>query len=470
MPAQQRPDILSFDAQFRLRAESWNWFEPPGGVAVENGYTFFAVQAHGVAEYDSHRWFDVKADLQGTMLFDLPDRSTAPPPVGDLGLGASYFAVHQDENPGRVFLNQGYLTLKSPRHPATFFRAGRFEFQDGLEVMTGDATLDWLKRARLGARLVSTVGFTHVGRSYDGLLGAYDRPRFNLTALATHPRQGLFEVRGMPEISEVDLGLVAATLKPGTILPRSEFRFFYLYYGDDRSPADTVVKVDNRPAPIRAADSAAIQLHQLGLHAVKAFPFSHGEADLLFWGVIQRGDWGKLDHHAGAFSLEAGYQPRMTWRPWIRAGYFQSTGDGDPADAMHGTYFITLYTSRQFAQFPFYNAMNSKDLFVQLLLRPIPGRLTLRSEFHDLQLTETADLWYSGSGAFVRRGNFGIGGKPSGGNNGLARTLDLAVAWDPSPRWTLYGYVGHAWGGGVPESIYGSTQATLAYLDVTARF
>ena len=468
--AQQTSGVFSADASLRVRAEAWDWFEPGSGVPGDNSYVFLGLLGHGIFGYDSRRWFDARVDIQNTTLLNLPEHSNAPPPAGDLGVGASYFATRKDGNPSRVFLNQGYLTLKSPAQPSTFLRAGRFEFQDGLEVMTGDATLDWLKRARLGARLVANVVFSHSGRSLDGFWGSFDRARFNVTALATHPRQGVFEPEGMPDITKVDLGLVSATLKPGTILPRSEFRAFYLYYGDERSPADTVVKVDNRAAPARAADSAAIQLHQFGLHAVKAVPLGNGEADFLFWGVLQRGDWGLLKHRAGAFSVEAGYQPKMSWRPWLRAGYFRSTGDDDPTDGTHGTYYITLYTARQFAQFPFYNAMNSKDLFVQLLLRPVPGKLTLRSEFHDLKLTEPADLWYGGSGAIQRRGSFGVGGKPSGGENDLARTLDISVTWDPSPRWTIYGYAARAWGGAVPESIYGSGGAGFAYLEFTARF
>jgi hypothetical protein len=468
--AQQSSGAFTAAAQARLRFEAWDWFEPQPGVPGDNAYGYFGLVIHGVLGYDSRRWFDARVDLQNTTLLNLPEQSNAPPPAGDLGLGASYFATHQEANLSRVFLNQGYLTIKSPTRPSIFLRAGRFEFQDGLEVMTGDPALDWLKRARLGARLVSTVGFTHSGRSLDGVWGSFDQPRFNVTALATHPRQGVFEPEGMPDITEVDLGLASVTLKPGAILSRGEFRFFYLNYGDKRSPADTVLKVDNRAASSRAADSADIRLHQFGLHAVKAFPLGSGEADLLFWGVLQRGDWGLLEHRGGAYSIEAGYQPRLTWRPWLRAGYFQSTGDDDPTDGTHGTYFITLYTARQFAQFPFYNAMNSEDLFVQLLLRPIAGKLTLRSEFHELKLTEPIDLWYAGSGAFERRGNFGIGGKPSGGTDDLARTLDFSLTWDPSPHWTIYGYVGHAWGGRVVESIYGTTDATFAYLELTARF
>jgi hypothetical protein len=467
--AQQPKGTFTWDAQVRVRAESWNWFEPPAGVAGDHQYGFFAATAHGIAGYDSHRWFDARLDVQNTSLLNLPEQSNVAPPAGDLGLGATYFAVHHEANLSRFFVNQAYLTLKRPSHPATFLRLGRLEFQDGLETMTGNATLDWLKRVRLGARLISTVGFTHGGRSYDGAMGTYDRSSFALSGLLVHPRQGLFEPEGMPSLTEVDLGSVAATIKPRAI-PHSEVRAFYLYYADHRSPADTVIKVDNRPAPARAVDSADITLHQFGLHAVTAFPLGGGEVDLLAWGVIQRGDWGLLRHRASAIALEAGYQPRTTWKPWIRAGYFLGSGDRDPADQVHGTYFITLYTSRQFAQFPFYNAMNSRDVFAQLILRPVPGKLTIRSDFHDLHLAQSSDLWYSGSGPFVRRGNFGVGGKPSGGNEDLARTLDLGVTWDPSPRWTVYGYVGSAWGGAVPEFSYGSSTARFGYLELTARF
>ena len=46
-------------------------------------------------------------------------------------------------------------------------------------------------------------------------------------------------------------------------------------------------------------------------------------ADMLAWGVLQGGSWGALSHRAGAFALEAGWQPRglETLKPWFRGGY-----------------------------------------------------------------------------------------------------------------------------------------------------
>jgi hypothetical protein len=111
---------------------------------------------------------------------------------------------------------------------------GRFEYLDGLEVLTGDPTLDWLKRVRLSQRLISPIGFTHVGRSFDGVKAAYDHSLFNLTAMASHPRQGGFDIDGMDEIDAIDLLSATLTVKSSAWIPRSEGRFFYIYYGDDR--------------------------------------------------------------------------------------------------------------------------------------------------------------------------------------------------------------------------------------------
>ena len=289
-----------FNAAARLRYERWNWFEP--AVPAENSYGFFAAKSNLIAGYQSSGWFDARVDLQNTTLLGLPDNASGPPPVGDLGVGATYLAPHGETDDSRFFLNQAFITLKSPSRPGNFVRLGRFEYLDGLETLTGDATLDWLKRVRLSVRLIGTFAFSHAGRSFDGAQAALNRPRFNLTALAVHPRQGGFEIEGMKDISAVDLGALTLTLKPGTVLPRSEARLFYYYYGDDRSPADTVIKADNRPGPVRAADSAAIQIHQLGGHFAKAVTIGSGEGDLMLWGVYQTGDWGLQKHRAWAIA------------------------------------------------------------------------------------------------------------------------------------------------------------------------
>ena len=467
---QSAPAAPGFQANalMRLRYEGWNWFEP--SVPADNRYGFFAAKSNLLLRYDTKRSFDAMVDLQNTTLLGLPENAAAPPPAGDLGLGPTYRASHGKSDDSRFFINQAYLTLKSAARPGTFARLGRFEYTEGLETLAGDPTLDWLKRSRISARLVGTFGFSHAGRSFDGLLAALNRPRFNLTALAVHPRQGGFELDGMKEISAVDVAGLALTLKPGATLPQSDLRLFYFYYGDGRSPADTVIKVDNRPAPARAADSAPIRLHQVGGHALRTAAVGNGTGDLLLWGVYQTGGWGALTQRSWALAAELGYQPDMPWRPWLRAGINLGSGDGDPADSKHETFFPLLPTGRQYAQFPFFNSMNTRDVFIQLILRPVPGKLVIRAEIHGLDLMEESDLWYGGSGAFRTSGNFGFGGRPGNGSRELGSLADIAITWDPHPRAGIYLYAGHGSGGEVVRSIYPDGSADFGYAEVTLRF
>lgn len=461
----------TLSASTRLRYESWDWFDPGTVTNGNHTYGFFAAQSHLVFKADPTAWLGVTADAEHVAFLGLPEDANAAPPFGDLGLGASYFASHRDANDARLFLHQGFATLRNPKRPATYLKAGRFEYLDGVEVMAGEPTLDWLKRTRLTARLVGTFGFSHVMRSFDGATAAWDRPKYNLTALAAHPRQGGFEIEGGKEISEVDIAGLTLTVKPGTIGKRNEARLFYLYYADGRSPADLVTKVDNRPAPVRAADSASIGMSQVGGHFIQSLPGKSGTADLLGWGVYQTGHWGLLKHRAWAGAVEAGYQfTKAPARPWIRAGYFRSSGDDDNTDGTHRTFFQTLTTVRLYAQFPFFNMMNNKDLFAQVVLRPVPNKLAIRGDLHRLWLSDKNDLWYVGSGATQRRKAFGYGGRPSGGSDDLGTLADLSVTWDPATRITVYGYFGHVSGGKVVSSIYPGTSGSFAYLETTLRF
>jgi hypothetical protein len=77
--------------------------------------------------------------------------------------------------------------------------------------------------------------------------------------------------------------------------------------------------------------------------------------------------------------------------PWLSAGYSYGSGDGNPSDSRHGTFFQLLTTPRLYARFPFYNMMNNEDFYGTLNVHP--GRkLTLRSEAHALRLSADARL------------------------------------------------------------------------------
>src|SRR5207244_2507303 len=129
---------------------------------------------------------------------------------------------------------------------------GRYEYRDGLETVPGDPALSALKRTRIAERLVGPFEFTHVTRRFDGGRLACDRPGWNVTVIGTRPTQGGFEVSANREL-DLTLAGAALTLKHLPLAPPADVRLFYLYYRDGR---DGVLKVDNRPLPVRTAARA----------------------------------------------------------------------------------------------------------------------------------------------------------------------------------------------------------------------
>jgi hypothetical protein len=245
-----------------------------------------------------------------------------------------------------------------------------------------------------------------------------------------------------------------------------EARVFGTYYHDGRD----VMKTDSRPMPLRSADHKNIDITTIAGNYVNVFPVGKGKADVLFWGAVQAGTWGTLTHRANAVAVEAGYQLNdAPLKPWLRAGYFRGSGDDDPLDGIHRTFFQELPTPRPFARFPLYNLMNNEDTFAQLTIIPHP-KLTLRSEAHSLDLTNSADLWYSGGGAFQKQ-TFGYTGRPSGAQKGFASICDLSADYQFDAQTTFTFYVAHAAGRGLIRNIYpNGPNANFAYVEVTRRF
>jgi hypothetical protein len=192
--------------------------------------------------------------------------------------------------------------------------------------------------------------------------------------------------------------------------------------------------------------------------------------DGLLWGAGQFGDWGAQTHEALAFSAEVGYQLPSAWlKPWFRAGFFYGSGDGNPADDRHETFFPVLPTPRIYARFPFYTTANLTDAFGQVILRPSP-KLTIRSDVHALRLADRGDLWYAGGGAFQERPAFGYNGRPSNGNKGLATLVDVSADYQWRATTMLSLYLGYARGGGVIDRIYSGSTGILGYLEATRKW
>jgi hypothetical protein len=459
-------DNVTFTLSDRARGEFVDWFDPPAGVADDGAqrYAFFANQLRAGVRVDlPHVQFTVEA--QDTRLANLPDDATLAPPQGALGPGAVYFLNTRDTSQGETFLKQGFVALRGRGFTA---KLGRFEYRDGAETVPGDATLAFLKRARINERLVGAFDFTHVTRSFDGGLLAYDEPGWNATAIGLRPTRGGFEVSANRELDGVSVAGLSLTAKhlPFAGAPPADLRLFYLYYEDRRNDPQ---KVDNRALAARQGDRDSIFVHTIGGHAVTAVEAGPGVLDGLVWAVGQTGEWGALDHAAWATAVELGYQlPRVLAQPWLRIGYDVSSGDRDPTDGDHGAFFQVLPTARVYAQHPFFNLMNNQDVFAQLILRP-HARVTLRTDYHWLSLTDRDDLWYSGGGA-GHDSIFGFAGAPSGGHRELAHLVDVSATVSLHPNVTLGLYYGHAFGQAVvrtsfedPDADYGFTELTFRY-------
>src|SRR5262249_14237670 len=302
--------------------------------------------------------YDWTIEMAVPILLGLPDTAVAPAPQGQLGLGAAYY-VANDNNKYAAFLfpKQAFFRLKG-EHPS--LQIGRFEFSDGAEVKPKDATLATLKTDRINQRLIGPFGFSHVMRSLDGLHFVYSKGDWDFTAVSAIPTRGVFQVDGWGWV-KTPITYISLTHQTSFGATHADWRIFGIYYDDVRG----VIKSDNRPASVRSKDLKRIDIGTYGGHLILATPTKKGTFDFLAWGALQSGAWGSLSQRSGAVAVEAGFQPKLAsrLRPWFRGGFFYSSGDNDPSDGVHGTFFAVLPTPRVYARFPFFNEMDNRDVF-----------------------------------------------------------------------------------------------------------
>jgi hypothetical protein len=455
---------LTLSGSLRTRFEAWDWFD--GDADGSYGYSGTILRLSLGQQKSTHDW---QLELAAPLLLGLPDDAIAPGAQGQLGLGPTYFASNdRHRNSAMVFAKQAFVRFKNlGGNEAHSLRLGRFEFIDGTEVVPKNTTLAALKRDRIGARLLGTFVFTHVGRSVDGLHYVYNTAKTNVTFVGARPTRGVFQTDGWGQLNTA-FGYLAVT-RPVSYSKRSggEWRLFVLHYHDWRD----VLKTDNRTLALRRDDHGNIRVATFGGHYIHSLDTSAGTLDLLFWGALQTGRWGMLEHRAGAGSVEGGFQPAALRRlkPWVRAGWLYGSGDDDPADSTHKTFFQVLPTVRWYARFPFYNFMNNQDLYSALYLRP-HQRVSIRTEFHSLRLTQRNDFWYQGGGAF-QPWTFGYVGRPSGGNRGLATIWESGLDYQVNPNVGVSFYFANAQGKLVAAGIYPEGRdARLGFLELNYRF
>jgi hypothetical protein len=440
----------------RLRTEVVDWFDPGPGLGDES-YTFVANVVRFGA---SMRWRSLAATLEGqdTALWNVP--SDAP----GLGPGAAYYSATTQGDQHEVHLRRAVLQWNDVGAKGLSLAGGRYILNEGTETTAEDSGLQWIKKNRVSQRLVGGFDYTHVGRSFDGATLRYVRAPYDFTFSGGRPSAGGFNVSANNEVEEVGILYAALTATEAPWLPRADARLFYLYYADDRG----LVATDNRPLATRQADGGNIAVHTVGANLAGVIRLGPGDADGLFWVAGQSGDWEALDHAAWALAVEGGYRlVGLPGTPWLRAGWFHGSGDSDPGDGKHDTFFQALPTARLYAQTPFFNLMNNEDLFLQAIVSPRAG-LQVRVDWHHLWTSEGEDLLYSGAGAAQSRPAFGFGGFASRGHSSVGDLLDLSAEYAFHRNAKLGVYYGHVFGDSVLDAQFaGSGDADYGYVEVT---
>lgn len=327
-------------------------------------------------------------------------------------------------------------------------RAGRQDIKMGTVVRYDEADWTFVKTTRISQRLVGTVGWTDVERSYDGL-SAVSRavPGHTVHAFVAQPTTGVFDVpSAYQRQNDITFGGIDWTVERGTWLRDVELGAFGLAYDDGRPVSD-------------GGRTGDVDVYTVGAWLLGIHPLGPGRFDWLLWGAFQWGDFSTttaadpadatLDHLAGAGLAEVGYRlPDVFGEPWLRVGVNVSSGDGNPDDGDHNTFFNMLPTNHGFYgyadQLAFQNLLNP---FVQLRVKP-HRRVTFELMWHWFHLTTNDDAKYAGTGAFNKDG-FGYVARSSQGQSDVGHELDLTVVIAVHDHVELRTGYSHLFGGDV---------------------
>jgi hypothetical protein len=454
---------VQFNLYYRGRVDAWQWFAAPPETETYGYYE--SLLRIGISQSLQH--WDWNAELSQAAVLGAPNDAVSPVSAqGQLGLGGTYYASNGgNSNPAAAFLKLGYARYRfGSGQEDKNLRIGRFEFFEGLETKPKNPTIAWLQANRVSQRFISNFGFTAAQRSFDGLDGHYGQGSWDVTGFAARSDQGVFNMNGNPELN-VDAQYLAFTKH--ALNEHVLWRAFAIGYHDGRTG---LTKTDNRALPVRQTDHENIRIGTYGGNIIADVPAGGAHLDFVAWGAYQNGSWGRQSDSAGAGAVEAGIQPsHAPTAPWLRSGWFESSGDKNPTDGKHTTFFQILPTPRAYARFPFFNLMNNKDEFVSLMDKPVK-QLALRSDLHWLQLTSGKDLWYQGGGAFDNK-VFGYVGRPANGHTSFASLADISADYKATSSLSVGFYYGYAWGKSVIKAIYPTDpNGQFGYAEVTYRF
>ncbi|MCK6554637.1 alginate export family protein [Candidatus Binatia bacterium] len=437
----------------RLRGEFVSWFEPaPTSATPDYRYDFLANKFQ-LGLRVTRDPYEVFLQFQNTTLAEVPANA--------VGVGGSYYQNTPETDQNGAFLRQGWIQIRNLfGFSGLTLKGGRQLYLDGFDAPAKNPSLRWIQAQRFAQRLLGPFDYTNVGRSFTGGQVSKDWDLFNLTAFGFTPTWGGFEVDGNRQL-DIAVGGAALYLKDAPAVGNTVGRFFAFYYDDRRD----IVYLDNRPLAQRNKDRGRpANIFTIGANAAHVHELGPGLADGALYAYGQLGKWQSLTQEAWAYGVEGGYRFPEVWaQPWTRIGINSGSGDGDPNDDTHGTFYQMLPTAWLYAMFPFYNMMNNQDVFIQNILDPHP-RVTLRSDFHWLRVNSGDDFAYFGGGPTQNK-IFGYGGTAAKGQYELAYLLHFLLSVRPTDFFSINAVYGHAWGQGVINENFAGNGGDYGFLE-----
>jgi hypothetical protein len=287
-------------------------------------------------------------------------------------------------------------------------------------------------------------------RAFDGVRVDYERPAWRAHAAFVMPTQGAYEESASPTIGRVQLSTAS--------LSRGGFQMFAHTYRDTRPIS---ARPDNTGARAPRVD---IAVQTVGAASTGTL----AGVGVQVWGAWQRGDWYGDDHRAFSGSAEAGY----TWtrgraEPSVSAGMLYASGDDDPNDAAHGTFFPMVPTTAPSVLGGTYAQMNLRDTYIRGRVTP-HARLLVSAELHRLSLASRHDRWYSGTGATAFAGTyFGYSSRPSFLATSLGTFAQLSGDMSIAPYWRITATAGLIRGGDVVRRQFAGRSLAAFVLEST---
>lgn len=431
------------------RVESWSYFQPREHVFEPSGdpdYTYVGDRAELSVTSEGER-FDLSGAFNYVRLENLPKHAIGP---GGFGPGAFYFAAS-----GVNYSYQLYTSGISARVKWAGGRRalaiGRMPFSSGRGAVLNE---------RLSSRLLGNFEASLYQRRFDGARFDADSSRWHLTTAAFVPTQGGYEESTNLSMPRVQVGVAELTTRGS----HDQVQAFAYGYRDRRRSTAVVDNNGSLDRPVQ------ITIATFGGSYARVAPLRSGQLDTLAWVALQAGDWYGRSHRAASIAAESGYRwSRARWRPWLRAGYLWASGDKDPVDGTHGTFFPMLPSTQQYAGSSVYTQMNLRDLFAQVLIEP--PHVRARLEVHQLGVASGADLWYQGSGATASRDRFfGYSGRFAAGGRSLGTLIEGAIDVPIREPWSIRAYAASMSSGDVVQHSFTSKRLTTFSIENVIRF